>query len=55
MMVIDNKLGFRIKALAEKNHKTFNEQLELMIETFEVMVSIKFIFCQDQPGTSPYR
>jgi len=37
MIVIDNKLGARIRTLAEKNHKTFMDQLELMVETFEIM------------------
>jgi len=37
MIVIDNKLGLRVRDLAEKNHRTFNEQLELMVETFEIM------------------
>jgi len=37
MIVIDNKLGARIRDLAEKNHKTFMDQLELMVETFELM------------------
>jgi len=50
MMVIDNKLGFRIKALAEKNHKTFNAQLELMTETFEVMDIHKMYFLPGPAG-----
>ncbi len=37
MIIIDNKLGARIKQLAEKNKRSFNEQLALMVETFEVM------------------
>jgi len=37
MVVIDNKLASRISTLSQKNKKTFNQQLELMIETFEIM------------------
>ncbi len=37
MIVIDNKLGARILNLAEKNHTTFMDQLELMVEIFECM------------------
>ncbi len=37
MIVIDNKLGLRINTLAAQNHRTFNQQLELMVETFEIM------------------
>jgi hypothetical protein len=43
MVVIDNKLACRIKVLADKNHKSFNQQLEAMVETFEVM-SIHRVF-----------
>jgi len=50
MMVIDNKLGLRIKALADKSHKTFNEQLELMNETFEVMDIHKVFFLPGPAG-----
>lgn len=37
MVVIDNKLAARIRVLAEESKMTFNEQLELMVETFEIM------------------
>jgi hypothetical protein len=37
MVVIDNKLAARISTLAMENNKTFDQQLELMIETFEIM------------------
>ena len=50
MVVIDNKLAFRIKDLANKNHKTFTEQLELMVETFETMNIHKVSYLPAEPG-----
>ena len=50
MVVIDNKLAARIKDLAEKNKRTFDKQLELMIETFEIMAIQKVFFLPHKPG-----
>jgi len=49
-VVIDNKLAGRIKVLSVKNRKTFNEQLELMIETFEIMAIQKASFLPGPDG-----
>jgi hypothetical protein len=50
MVVIDNKLASRISALSQKNKKTFNQQLELMIETFEIMDIHKLYFLPSPTG-----
>ena len=50
MIVIDNKLASRISALSQKNKKTFNEQLELMIETFEIMDIHRIFFLPSPNG-----
>jgi hypothetical protein len=44
MVVIENKLARRIRDLADKNHKSFNQQLELMVETFEIMTIQKLSY-----------
>jgi hypothetical protein len=49
-IVIVNTLAYRIKDLADKNHRTFNEQLELMIETFETMNIKKLSYLPRIPG-----
>jgi hypothetical protein len=50
MVVIDNKLACRIRALADKNHKTFNQQLEVMVEAFEIMSIQRVSVLPSTPG-----
>jgi hypothetical protein len=50
MVVIDNKLAWRIRVLADKNHQTFNQQLELIVEAFEIMNIERVSILPDGPG-----
>ena len=50
MVVIDNKLAYRISTLAHKNNKTFSQQLEIMIETFEIMAIQRVTILPSEPG-----
>lgn len=49
-VVIPNELAQRIKALAEANKRTFNEQLELMVWTFEIMPIQKLSYLPGPAG-----